>query len=109
MNEKHFVVNLDRVNGRDSENQDRRPQCIIKGFAFSNDLSDPDVTGDKCLVIAIKRNLIADYAVSDPGFSADPEQTEWSLNMVKHLHDFEPAAYLDPDDEYCAIVCSPFI
>lgn len=109
MNEKHFVVNLDRVNGRNSENQDRRPQCIIKGFAFSNDLSDPNITGDKVLVIAINRDLITDYAISDPGFSADPNQSEWTLNMIEHLHDYKPTAYLDPNDEYCAIVCSPLI
>lgn len=103
---KYFTLNLDRASyGRDADYPDKK-QCIIKGYVLSNEGSEVTVPIEKCLVLAINRNMLIDYAGADPGFA---DGTVLQATMYADLAQFDDSGYLDPEQEYCGIVIKPGI
>lgn len=112
MIERHFVLNLDRINGERNAEHPGKKQEIIRGKAFMH-YFDKDADGapgnlTNMLVLAIERSYLQElYAqlISELGPDSpplDPSQTvvKTTQNLFEYLED----DYYDPDHVYAAII-----
>jgi len=113
MIERHFVMNLDRINGERNAEHPGKKQEIIKGKAFMH-FYDPDAEEapgnlKSMLVLAIERSYLEELFKEFMDEAADPEDEPLDpddLQVVgtENLYEYLENDYYDPDHIYAAII-----
>lgn len=113
MIERHFVMNLDRINGERNAEHPGKKQEIIKGKAFMH-FHDPDAkeapgTLKNMLVLAIERSHLEELFKEFVNEAADPEDDpidtdDLQVVGTENLYEYLENDYYDPDHIYAAII-----
>lgn len=113
MIERHFVLNLDRINGERNAEHPGKKQEIIKGKAFMH-FYDPEAvtppgTLRNMLVLAIERSYLQELYVELMNEHGDPDEGTIDISNTEvigteNLYEYLENDYYDPDHVYAAIL-----
>ena len=113
MIERHFVLNLDRINGERNAEHPGKKQEIIKGKAFMHfydrEAESKPGTLKSMLVLAIERSHLEELFKQFVNEAADPEDDpididDLQVDGTENLYEYLENDYYDPDHIYAAII-----
>lgn len=113
MIERHFVLNLDRINGARNAEHPGKKQEIIKGKAFMHfyeqGAEEPPGSLNNMLVLAIERSYLQELYLQMMNEHADPGDNPIDIEHTQvigteSLYGYLEDDYYDPDHAYAAIM-----
>lgn len=112
MIERHFVLNLDRINGERNADHPGKKQEIIRGKAFMHfydaDGGESHSTIRNMLVLAVERSYLQELFVQlvqeEEPENAPADISETEVVGVENLFEYLENDHYDPDHVYAAII-----